>query len=114
MKKYTKEEINKMDAIDIYKLVLNKGKSVKRFPAGFWKQPESLNNAIKCIKYLIEDLLCLSDTELKEQLSQKIFNNNGLSGMLSLCFNNSPIKAIEVAYPGKFNKEDFKNHVYMK
>ena len=34
MKKYTKEEINKMDAIDIYKLVLEQ-KHIKKFPHGF-------------------------------------------------------------------------------
>ena len=34
MKKYTKEEINKMDAIDIYKLVLEQ-KHIKKIPSWF-------------------------------------------------------------------------------
>ena len=101
MKKYTKEELYKMDAVDVYKLVLEQ-KHIKKFPNGFWQQPEALDNAAKCIKYLIEDILNLSENELKKQLSKKLFVNNGLCGMLSNCFNNSPIKAIELIYPNKF------------
>lgn len=101
MKKYTKEELYKMDAVDVYKLVLEQ-KHIKKFPNGFWQQPEALDNAAKCVKYLIEDILNLSENELKKQLSKKLFVNNGLCGMLSNCFNNSPIKAIELIYPNKF------------
>lgn len=34
MKKYTKEELLKMDAVEVYKLVLEK-KHLKKFPTGF-------------------------------------------------------------------------------
>ena len=98
LKKYTREELFKMDAVDVYKLVLEK-KHIKKFPNGFWQQPEAVDNAIKCTKYLIEDILKLSDKELKEQLSQNLFKENGLRGMLQYCFNNSPYEAINITYP---------------
>ena len=106
MKKYTKEELLKMDAVEVYKLVLEK-KHLKKFPNGFYKQPDALDNAIKCTKYLIEDVLNLSEEELKKQLSKKLFKNNSLNGMLQYCFNNSPIKAIQLTYPNKFQPWDF-------
>lgn len=106
MKKYTKEELFKMDAVDVYKLVLEK-KYIKKFPDGFWKQPEALDNAVRCIKYLIEDLLKLSDEELKNEFSQKMFTSNALRGMLKHCFHNSIFNAIEYAYPNKFNFWEF-------
>ena len=49
MRKYIKEELFRMDAVDVYKLVLEK-KYIKKFPNGFWQQPEALDNAVKCIK----------------------------------------------------------------
>ena len=107
MKKYTKEELYKMDAVDVYKLVLEQ-KHIKKFPHGFWQQPEALDNAIKCSKYLIEDLLGLSNAELKEQLSRKMFKENSLSGMLDHCFNGSPLKAVLASYPDKFYPWEFK------
>ena len=107
MKKYAKEELFKMDAVDVYKLVIE-GEHIKRFPNCFWQQPEALDNAVKCIKHLIEDILKLSDDELKEQLSTKVFHKNKLGGMLVSCFNNSPFEAINYAYPNKFKIWEFK------
>lgn len=49
-------------------------------------------------KYLIEEILKLSDEELKEQFSAKLFAENGLRGMLKSCFNNSPHEAIKSVY----------------
>ena len=42
MKKYSKEELFKMDAVDVYKLLLNN--KIGRFPSGFWQQPEARLN----------------------------------------------------------------------
>lgn len=106
MKKYTKEELYKMDAVEVYKLVLE-GNYIKRFPAGFWQQPEALDNASKCIRYLIEDVLYLSDNDLKARLCRKMFDDNKLRGMLNTCFNGSPLKAIQLAYPNKFKPWEF-------
>lgn len=104
--KYNKEDLYKMDAIDIYKLVLE-GKYIKIFPKGFWQQPEALNNAKIITQYLIEEKLKWSDEEIKEQLSVKVLKENGLGGMSLCCFNSSPFKAIDHAYPNKFNAWEF-------
>lgn len=53
-----------MDAVEVYKLVL-RGDIIKKFPDGFWQQPEVLQNAVKCTRFLIEELLCLSDEDFK-------------------------------------------------
>ena len=97
-KKFTKEELYKMNAVDVYKLVLER-KYIKKFPNGFWQRPEAIDNAIKCTKYLIEDILNLNEEELKTQLSIHLFHKNKLGGMLSVCFNDSPYKAINIIYP---------------
>lgn len=105
-RKYSKDELFKLDAVDIYKLVLNG--SLKKFPIGFWRQPETIANAIKCTKYLLENKLKLTDEELKEQLSKKLFKENGLVGMLNYCFKGSPYEAIYSTYPNKFKPWEFK------
>lgn len=48
--------------------------------------------------------------ELKECLSQKLFDANGLSSMLSHVFDGSPYKAIDTSYPKRFKKSDFKSY----
>ena len=75
-------------------------------PRGFWNDKE---NGIKATKWLIEEKLKLNDKELKERLSKKLFIENGLTGMLNICFNNSPYDAINAAYPNKYKEWEFKN-----
>ena len=108
MKKYTKEELYKMDAVDVYKMVL-KGDIIKQFPKGFWQQPEAKQNAAKCTRYLIEEILKYDDEKIKEKNSVSLFSKNKLSGMLAICFNNSPYEAINNAYPNKYKEWEFKN-----
>ena len=107
MKKYTKEELFKMDAVDVYKMVLKRN-MIKTFPKGFWQQPEAKQNAAKCTRYLIEEILRYDDETLKKKKSQSIFTKNKLAGMLITCFNNSPYEAIDNAYPNKFKEWEFK------
>ncbi|MBQ3420480.1 MAG: DUF4046 domain-containing protein, partial [Romboutsia sp.] len=107
MKKYTKEELCTIDAVEIYKMVL-RGDSLKTFPKGFWQRPESKENAAKCTRYVIEEILKYNDEKIKECLSCKLFANYKLSGMLVKCFDNSPYKAINNAYPNKFKEWEFK------
>lgn len=52
MKRYTKEEINRLDAVDVYKMVL-RGDIIKRFTKGFWQRPEAQENAYKCSKNIL-------------------------------------------------------------
>ena len=106
MKKYSKEELFKMDAVDVYKLLLNN--KIGRFPSGFWQQPEARQNAIKCIRFLIEELLGYSDEDIRERYSFKQFRENSLMGMLASCFNSSPYEALSATYPGKFQPWELK------
>ncbi|WP_195469757.1 hypothetical protein [Clostridium sp. D43t1_170807_H7] len=52
----------------------------KVVPKNFWRKEKS----IEAIKWLIEEKIRLSDKDLKEQLSRKLFKDNGLSGMLQI------------------------------
>lgn len=78
-------------------------------PQSYWKDIE---NAKMAVKWLIEDSLRLSENELKEQLSRSLFVNNGLGGMLQYAFGNSGYKAIDITYPNRYKKSDFKNYKY--
>ena len=67
-------------------------------PQKFW----NLETAKEATIWLIEEKLKWSDEDVKQKLSRKIFRENSLNGMLDYLFNNSPYRAIENAYPGKF------------
>ena len=97
-----------IDDIDIVEMYKEKLKGTRKtFVKGVWQRPDAIPNAIKVIKYLIEEELKLSDDELKEKLSLKLFSNSSLGGMLNTCFNNSPYQAINTAYPNKFKEWEF-------
>lgn len=77
-----------------------------------WQDPK---NRIAATKWLIEDKLKFTDDVLKDELSTKLFKDNGLNGMLSQVYNHSPFKAIDEAYPNKFHRYDFRNYrIYNK
>lgn len=107
VKRIGKDDIYNLSAIELYKLVLE-GKVIKKFPPGFWQQTEAMNNAIILTKYLIEDLLKLSDKEIIEKICNQLFKQYKLGGMLGRCFNGSPYEAINLAYPNKFKPWEFK------
>ena len=98
--------IDDIDIIEMYKEIL-KG-TRKKFVNGTWQRPDAIPNAIKVIKYLIEEKLKLTDEELKEQLSAKLFKDNKLLGMMYCCFSESPYLAINTTYPNKFKEWEFK------
>ena len=75
-------------------------------PMGYWEDKE---NGMKVTKWLIEEKLKLTDEVLKEQLSVKLFKDNGLKGMLERCFDGSLYEAINNAYPSKYKVWEFKN-----
>ena len=108
MKKYTKEELYKMDAVELYRMVL-RGDIIKKFPDGFWRTKESNIHAADCTKYLIENILNYNNEEIKEKNSLSLFRKNKLGGMLQYCFSNSPYKAIDNAYPDKFKEWEFEH-----
>ena len=99
--------IDDIDIIEMYKEIL-KG-TRKKFVNGTWQRPDAISNSVKVTKYLVEEKLKLSDEELKEQLSLKLFKDYKLGGMADICFNNSPYQAINTAYPDKFKEWEFKN-----
>jgi predicted transposase YbfD/YdcC len=67
-------------------------------PRGFWKT----ETCIEAVKWLIEEKLKWDDEDIMKKLSAKSFRENGLGGMLSVVFKDSPFEAINLAYPGKF------------
>ena len=75
----------------------------KNVPINFWNKEKG----IEATKWLIEEKLKLTDEELKEQLSQKLFKDNNLYSMLDICFNKSPYQAINTIYPNKFKEWEF-------
>lgn len=104
-KQIKEDELLTKDITEIYKELLRGDR--KRFPKGIWQRPDALDNAKKCIKYLIEDRLKFTDEEIKNNLSINLFADNNLGGMLLKCFNNSPFEAINSVYPNKFKPWEF-------
>lgn len=92
--------------VEIYKKIL-KGE-FKRFPNRFWINKEANQNAKEITIYFIEEVLKWDDKKIKENLTEMIFRQYKLSGMLEYTFNRSPFKAIDNAYPGKFKEWEFK------
>ena len=67
-------------------------------PSNYW----TIENGIEATKWLIEEILEWTNEDIIEKLSRNVFKENGLSGMLQSCYNSSPSKAINSAYPGRF------------
>ena len=100
------KELLKMDAVQVYQMVLDG--DLKKFPDGYWQELSALKNAAKCTKYLIEDVLKLDDDALREIKLATLFRNGKLSDMVKECFGGSHYKAINNAYPFKFNEWEFR------
>jgi hypothetical protein len=90
-----------LSSVEVYQLILA-GK-IKRFPAGTWNQPDSVEYAAEIVQYWIEHILEWSDEDIKKGLSAKLFNKHKLDGLLTV-FKDSPFYAIEAAYPGRFKE----------
>lgn len=97
-----KIDTSKLTDVDIYKLIL-KGE-LKKFPDQFWVKPGALDSAREITKYFIEELLNWNEEKVRKDLTEKVFRQHKLSGMLEYVFGRSPYKAIENAYPGKFKE----------
>jgi hypothetical protein len=104
--KVNKDELYKLSAIELYKMVLRK--DIVRFPNGFWKRPESDQNAIEITKYFITYILEWDDVDIKEKWCSNILKKNSLGGMLSVVFFKSPYNIINLAYPNRFKPWEFK------
>jgi hypothetical protein len=62
----------------------------------------------EAVKWLIEEKLKWSHEDVCNGLTAQTFYDNYLGGMLSRACSNSPIVALEKAYPGEYKKEDLK------
>lgn len=58
----------------------------------------------EAVRWLIEEKLNWSHDEVVEKLSVKTFRDNNLGGMLCKYCNNSPIRALYIAYPGEYSR----------
>lgn len=91
-----------LTVIEIYKLVLKE--DIKKFPKSFWQLPEAPENAITATQYLFEDILKWNDVDFIEKHSGKTYIANKLYGMLTIVYKNTPFKALDAAYPGRFKE----------
>ncbi len=77
---------------------------LKSVPRNFWNKDTAREATI----WLIEDKLKWNDKQVKNNLCIRTFIENGLYGMLVNVFKGITFLAIDNAYPGRFNKNDFK------
>ena len=73
-------------------------------PKSYWTK----ETAVEATIWLIEEKLKWSEEDVVKKLSQKIFYDNGLRGMLRV-FDGSPYAAINSAYPDKYKPWQFPN-----
>lgn len=104
--KYIKQELFAMDAVEVYKMVINKN-TLKKFPNGFWQRPDAEENAIKCIKYMIESILKWTDEDIKQNLCRNTFYKNALKSALEV-MGGSVYGALNKVYPNKFKPWELK------
>lgn len=91
---------NLIDIVDVYKLVWS-GR-LKMFPHFTWTGEEGISNAIKCTKYLIENILKWDTEQVKQKLNINTFLDNKLGGMMTIIFSSSPYTALNYAYPDTY------------
>jgi hypothetical protein len=90
------------DPIILYEEI-QKG-NILKFPVFVWEKPE---NGPILTKYMIENLLGWNDDQIKNQLTAKTFVDHRLGDMLDTLYQGDVYKAVNAAYPGRFNPEDF-------
>ena len=73
-------------------------------PKGYWTK----ENGIKATKWLVEEKLQWSRERICKEMTRRVFSENGLRGMVSVCFNNSTYAALEAAYPGEYKPWELK------
>jgi hypothetical protein len=73
-------------------------------PTNFW----NMETAIRASKWLIEEKLKWTDQEIKENLRLQTFYDHGLRTMIKKVYNYNIYKALNAAYPGRFQESDFK------
>lgn len=100
------EILNAMEPEEVYTLILNG--NINKFPNHYWKGEVGKERAAKCIKHLVEKVLCWSDEEVLQNFRYETFHNHKLKTMVQVCFNDCHHKALNYAYPEKFQIWRFK------
>jgi hypothetical protein len=98
-------ELDRGAVIHIYEDVFARRR--RRFPNNFFRGTEGRDRAAVITRYLLEDKLGIRVDDIPRAIHKKLFYENGLTWMLGSCFDWSPYKAIDNAYPGRFHKWQF-------
>lgn len=98
-------EVGRETVIQVYEDVFAGRR--RRFPNNFFRGPTGRERAGVITRYLLEDKLSIKVDDIPRAIHKKLFYDNGLTWMLGSCFDWSPYKAIDNAYPGRFHKWQF-------
>ena len=101
----TTSELDTSAVIQVYEDVF--GGRRRRFPNNFFHGDVGRTRAGIITRYLLEDKLRIGVEDIPRAIHKKLFYENGLTWMLGSCFDWSPYKAIDNAYPGQFHKWQF-------
>ena len=101
----TTSELDTSAVIQVYEDVF--GGRRRRFPNNFFHGDVGRVRAGIITRYLLEDKLRIGVEDIPRAIHKKLFYENGLTWMLGSCFDWSPYKAIDNAYPGQFHKWQF-------
>lgn len=67
------------------------------------KMPAWTGQKVKeAVRWMVEEKLGWTHDEVVEKISAKVFYAHGLGGMLCKYCNHSPIRALQIAYPGEY------------
>lgn len=97
---FSNSKLLQMDIIHVYKLLLEG--QIKKFPPGIWISPNAINNANRCCRYLLDEVLKWTQEDIKLKLNKSVFRKYKLSGMLQTVYNNSPYEVIMSLFPNQF------------
>lgn len=99
------KELVRAEVIQVYEDVFANRR--RRFPNNFFHGDLGRARAAIITRYLLEDKLGIDVEDVPRTIHKKLFYENGLTWMLGSCFDWSPYKAIDNAYPGQFHKWQF-------
>jgi len=98
-------ELVREEVIQVYEDVFQGRR--RRFPNNFFEGERGRGRAAIITRYLLEEKLGIEVENIPRAIHKKLFYQNGLTWMLGSCFDWSPYKAIDNAYPGRFHKWQF-------
>ncbi len=111
----TQARLFKMSPFQVINIIYpNKFKSWElkkiKCPKNYW----NVETGKQAVKWLIEEKLKWNKNDIEQNLNIAIFKEYGLYAMLYIVFNGSIYNALNITYPGKFKREDFKYYKHFK